>query len=103
MYAIFKSGGKQHRVTPGEIIALEKLDGEKGTQVAFDNVLLVSDDDNTQIGAPTLAGASVSGTIVEQFRDKKILVFKKKRRKKYRRKQGHRQDLTRVRIDTISV
>jgi len=103
MYAIFKSGGKQHRVTPGEIIALEKLAGEKGTQVAFDNVLLVSDDDNTQVGAPLIAGASVSGTIVEQFRDKKILVFKKKRRKKYRRKQGHRQDLTRVRIDTISV
>jgi large subunit ribosomal protein L21 len=103
MYAIFKSGGKQHRVVPGEVIALEQLTGEAGTQVAFDNVLLVSDEDNTQVGTPLLDGASVSATIVEHFRDKKIIVFKKKRRKKYRRKQGHRQNLTRVRIDSISV
>ncbi len=103
MYAIFESGGKQHRVTPGEMIALEKLEGDKGTAVSFGQVLLVSTDDAIQVGSPHVEGASVTGTIMSQFRDKKIIVFKKKRRKKYRCKQGHRQNLTRVRIDSISV
>ena len=103
MYAIFVSGGKQHRVSPGEMIALEKLEGDKGDAVTFGNVLMVSTDDATQIGQPTVEGASVAGVIVEQFRDTKVVVFKKKRRKKFRRKQGHRQNLTRVRIESISV
>jgi len=102
MFAIFVSGGKQHRVTPGEVIALEKVVGDKGASVTFDTVLMVSGDKETKVGQPQVDGASVSATIVEQFRGAKIRVFKKKRRKKFRRLQGHRQDMTRVRIDSIS-
>ncbi len=102
MYAIFESGGKQHRVTEGEEIALEKLDGEAGAKVTFDQVLLVNTGKDTKIGKPLVSGATVSATVVSQFRGEKILIFKKKRRKGYRRKQGHRQSLTRVRIESIS-
>ncbi|MBI5137772.1 MAG: 50S ribosomal protein L21 [Nitrospirae bacterium] len=102
MYAIIETGGKQHRVTPGEVVALEKVPGDAGAQVAFDNVLMVSTDKGLTVGQPHVAGAKVIATIVEQFRAKKILVFKKKRRKKYRRTQGHRQYHTRVRIDSIT-
>lgn len=102
MYAIFESGGKQHRVTEGEEIALEKLDGEAGAKVTFDQVLLVNTGKDTKIGTPTVSGAKVAGTVVSQFRGGKITIYKKKRRKGYRRKQGHRQSLTRVRIESIS-
>lgn len=101
MYAIFESGGKQHRVQPGEVIALERLDGEPGAKVTFDRVLLVSTDKGTQVGQPHVKGAAVSATVLEQGKGRKVVVFKKKRRKNYRRKQGHRQLLTRLKIESI--
>lgn len=102
MYAVIKTGGKQYRVEQGAVLAFERLDGDHGTQIKFDEVLLVGTDDKTQIGRPLVAGASVTGTIVEQGRAKKIVVFKFRRRKNYKRKKGHRQYFTRVRIDQIA-
>lgn len=102
MYAVIKTGGKQYRVEQGDTVTIEKLAGDRGDTIAFDEVLLVGGDDETKIGTPVVAGASVSGTIVEQGRARKITVFKFKRRKNYKRKKGHRQYFTRVRIDAIS-
>jgi large subunit ribosomal protein L21 len=101
MYAIINSGGKQYKVTEGEILRVEKIDGEIGGQVIFNNVLLFSDGENYQIGKPILDNVEVEGHIVEQGKDKKIIVFKYKRRKRYRRTQGHRQKYTAVKIDSI--
>jgi len=101
MYAIFESGGKQHRAVPGEVLTLERLDGDAGAKLTFDKVLLVTTDQGTEVGAPHVAGAVVQATVLDQTRGRKIFVFKKKRRKKFRRRQGHRQSLTRVMIDTI--
>jgi large subunit ribosomal protein L21 len=101
MYAIFESGGKQHRVEPGEVIALERLDAEPGAKVTFDRVLLVSSDKGTKVGQPHVKGATVSATVLEQARGRKVVIFKKKRRKNYRRKQGHRQAITRVKVEAI--
>lgn len=101
-YAVFESGGKQHRVAPGEVIALERVDAEPGASVTFDKVLLLATDKETKVGAPLVEGAAVSATVLEQFRDRKVVIFKKKRRKNFRRRQGHRQNLTRVRIEAIS-
>lgn len=103
MYAIIASGGKQYRVQEGDILRLEKLDGDVGSSVSFSRVLMVSDGEAVQLGRPLLEGASVQAHIVEQDKAKKILVFKFKRRKHYRRKQGHRQPYTAVRIDRIEV
>ncbi len=100
-YAVIQTGGKQYRVAPGDVITIEKLEGEPGSELSFDEVLLTSQGGSVQIGSPTLAGASVTGEIVGQGRAKKILVFKKKRRKKYRKRQGHRQYETRVRVSEI--
>ena len=102
MYAVIRTGGKQYRVEEGDVVKIEKIDGERGSELTFDDVLLVGDDDETHVGTPTVAGASVSGTILEQDRDKKIVVFKFRRRKNYIRKQGHRQAYTRVRINGIA-
>jgi len=104
-YAIIKTGGKQYRVSQGDLVTIEKLGsqgggGAKGDTVHFEEVLLVGGD-TTIIGEPTVAGARVSGTIVEQDRDAKILIHKHKRRKNYRRTMGHRQYITRVRITDI--
>lgn len=101
MYAVINSGGKQIKVTPGEVVRLELLEGEAGDKVTLDNVLLVSKDDDIQIGTPVVKGVKVSGTIVEQGRGEKIIVFKFKRRKMYRRKTGHRQSYTAVMVDSI--
>jgi len=101
MYAIIESGGKQHRAEPGRMLKLEKLVGEKGSQVELTNVLLVADGDNVKVGSPTVAGAKVVSEIVRQGRGPKISVFKFKRRKKYRRHIGHRQALTTVRVKEI--
>jgi large subunit ribosomal protein L21 len=101
MYAVIASGGKQYKVQEGEILKVEKLDGQVGSEVAFDQVLLLSDGEAVKIGRPTLADVAVRGHIIEQGREKKILVFKYKRRKRYRRKQGHRQSYTAVKIDRI--
>jgi large subunit ribosomal protein L21 len=101
VYAIVQSGGKQYRVEPGAILALERLPGEVGSRVELDQVLLVSDGSRIQVGHPLVAGARVVSEIVAQTRGEKIDVFKFKKRKKYRRKQGHRQELTRLRIAEI--
>ncbi len=101
MYAVINSGGKQIKVTPGDIVRLELLKGNAGDQVSLENVLLVNNDENIQIGTPVVKGVKVSGTIVAQGRGDKIIVFKFKRRKMYRRKTGHRQSYTAVRVDSI--
>lgn len=101
MYAVIASGGKQYRVEEGQTLRVEKIDGDVGSEVSFDNVLMFSDGDNVKIGRPTLADVSVRGQIVAQGKDKKVLVFKYKRRKRYRRTQGHRQPFTAIRIDSI--
>lgn len=101
-YAIIKTGGKQYRVAPGDIIAIEKLEGAPGTELQFEEVLLTSRDGTVQVGAPTVAGARVTAEVLRQGRGKKILVFKKKRRKNYRRRQGHRQAVTTVRVSAIT-
>jgi len=101
MYAVVASGGKQYRVEQGETLRVEKLPGEVGASVSFDNVLMFSDGEDVKIGQPILENVKVTGHIVEQGKAKKIIVFKYKRRKRYRRKQGHRQQFTAVKIDNI--
>ena len=101
MYAVISSGGKQYKVELGETVRVEKLSGDVGAPVSFDKVLLISDGENVQIGMPVLDKATVQGHIVEQGKAKKIIVFKYKRRKRYRRKQGHRQSYTAIQIDRI--
>ena len=101
MYAVIRTGGKQYRVTPEDVIVIEKITGDEGSIVEFGEVLMVGGDGAPQVGAPTVTGASVAGEVVTQGRGDKILVFKKKRRKNYRRKRGHRQELTTVRITEI--
>jgi len=103
VYAVIEQGGKQYRVHPGDVVRLERLDGRPGDELTLDRVLMVSDEDDLKVGRPLVEGASVSGTIVEQHRAKKIIVFKYKRRKKYRLKQGHRQHYTAVKIQAINV
>ena len=103
MYAVVTTGGKQYRVQKGETLKIEKISGDIGSQVDFDQILMVSDGDRVEVGQPLVENAVVHGRIVEQGKLKKILVFKYKRRKRYRRKQGHRQQFTAVRIDDISV
>ena len=101
MYAVIASGGKQYKVQEGEILKIEKIDGQVGSEVSFDQVLMMSDGEAVKIGQPTLTDATVTAHIVEQGKEKKILVFKYKRRKRYRRKQGHRQPFTAVKIHSI--
>ena len=103
MYAVVSSGGKQYRIEEGETLRVEKIAGAPGTAVTFDKILLVSDGENLTVGRPTVENALVQGHIVEQARARKIIVFKFKRRKRFRRKQGHRQPYTAVRIDSIQV
>jgi large subunit ribosomal protein L21 len=103
MYAVIRSGGKQYRVAPGQTIRLETVAGEVGAKVELGDVLLVENEGNIQVGSPLIAKAKVQATVLEHDRAKKILVFKKKRKKQYRRTQGHRQDYTAVRIDNIIV
>ena len=100
MYAIIKTGGKQYCVEEGKVITIEKLDVEAGAEVAFDEVLLVSGD-SVKIGQPTLAGAKVTGKVLEQGKGAKIRIFKYKAKSNYRRRQGHRQPFTKVQIEKI--
>ena len=104
MYAVIQTGGKQVRVEPGKTVLVEKLAGDVGTQIVFDQVLLVSSGDGAQVtvGKPHVAGAKVTGEIVEQTRGEKLVVFKFRLRKNYVRRNGHRQDLTAVKIAAIS-
>lgn len=103
MYAVVSSGGKQYKVQKGEILRVEKISGDIGAPVSFDKVFMFSDGENVNIGQPVLENISVNGHIVEQDKAKKIIVFKYKRRKRYRRKQGHRQQYTAVKIDSIAL
>jgi large subunit ribosomal protein L21 len=105
MYAVLSSGGKQYRVEAGTTLTLERLDGqpgEPGAQVTFDRVLLIGDGEDVTIGTPTVAGASVSATILGEALGPKLVIFKFKQKVKYRRRTGHRQHMTRVRIDAIN-
>jgi large subunit ribosomal protein L21 len=102
MHAVILTGGKQYRVTEGEVLAIEKLDLPPGRKAQFDQVLLVEDGETIQVGTPVLDNAMVLGLVLENFKDEKVLVFKKKRRKQYRRTRGHRQQLTKVRITRIT-
>ena len=99
-YAVIRTGGKQYRVTPGQQITIEKIAGARGEQVVFAEVLMVGGE-QTVIGAPLVDGATVKATVWEQTRDNKILIHKHKRRKNHRKTQGHRQWITRVRIEAI--
>ncbi len=102
MYAVIGSGGKQYKVQEGDVLHVEKIDGDVGSEISFDKILMFSDGENVQIGAPTLNDVTVTGQIVEQAKEKKIIVFKYKKRKRFRRKQGHRQFFTAVKIDKIA-
>jgi large subunit ribosomal protein L21 len=102
MYAVILTGGKQYRVKEGDILAVEKLDLDPGRKAQFDRVLLIEDGDTIQVGTPFLDNAMVLGLVLENFKDEKVLVFKKKRRKQFRRTRGHRQPLTKVRIARIA-
>jgi large subunit ribosomal protein L21 len=101
MFAVIKTGGKQYRVSKDDVIAVEKLTGESGDVISFTDVLMLAGEGDPQLGAPLVDGVTVTGEVVEQTRGAKILVFKKKRRKNYRRTQGHRQHITLVRITDI--
>jgi len=97
MFAVIKTGGKQYRVSKDDVIAVEKLAGEAGSAIVFDEVLVLG----TQVGAPRVANATVTGEVIRQFRDDKKIIFKKRRRKHYRRRNGHRQHLTLVKITAV--
>ncbi|MEQ8371178.1 MAG: 50S ribosomal protein L21 [Alphaproteobacteria bacterium] len=102
MYAVIRTGGKQYRIAPGDVIRVERLAGEAGATLTLDDVLMVGGDGAApRLGAPVLAGASVKATVLEQDRNDKIIVFKKQRRQNHRRKRGHRQQVTVLRITDI--
>jgi len=102
MYAVIATGGKQYRVVKDDIIDIERLEGDVGKKISFDEVLVVGEGEKIECGTPLLKSAKVDAEIVEQFRGKKLVVFKMKRRKGWRRKQGHRQELTKVKITKIA-
>ncbi|HTE66856.1 MAG TPA: 50S ribosomal protein L21 [Candidatus Binatia bacterium] len=102
MYAVVDSGGKQYRVEPGRTLVLDRLDAEAGATVTFDRVLLIGDEDSVTVGTPTVSGASVRGTVMEHGRGPKVIVFRFRPKAHYRRRTGHRSELTRVRIDEIA-
>src|SRR5829696_7496859 len=101
MFAVIKTGGKQYRVANDDVVTVGKLVGEPGETITFDTVLMVTGDRGTQVGAPSVAGVTVTGEVVEHTRGEKVIAFKKRRRQNSRRKRGHRQDYTVVRITEI--
>jgi large subunit ribosomal protein L21 len=103
MYAVIKTGGKQHRVTEGQFLKVEKLPLKEGDKVDFDQVLMVAKDDEVKVGAPYVANSKVTASVVEQGRGKKLRILKFRRRKNSRRQRGHRQDFTAIKIDSIEV
>ena len=103
MYAIIEACGKQYKVTEGDVVFFEKLEAEEGKKVTFDNVILVSDDKKVQVGTPYVKGIKVEGKVISHGKAKKILVFKYKAKKNYRRTQGHRQPYTKVEITGIKL
>ena len=102
MYAVIKSGGKQHRVEPGEVLQLEKLDVEAGSTIDFDQVMLIGENDNVQVGTPFVEGGKVTAEVLGHGRGDKVTIIKMRRRKHYRRQAGHRQYYTEVKITDIS-
>lgn len=102
MYAIIKTGGKQHKVSPGDVVAIEKINGNKGESVVFDDVLMVADNGNIKVGTPLIEGARVVAEVLAQAKAAKIFVFRMKRRKGYHKKTGHRQKITNIKIKEIS-
>ncbi|MDH3266337.1 MAG: 50S ribosomal protein L21 [Gammaproteobacteria bacterium] len=102
MYAVFRSGGKQYRAAKGDVLRIEKIDGDEGTKVSFDEVLLVGEGSDIKVGSPTLSGSSVSGTVVRQGKSKKVPVVKFRRRQNYLRQGTHRQFFTEVEITSIT-
>ena len=103
MFAVIKTGGKQYRVAANDVITVATIDGEAGADVTFDQVLTLAHAGGIEVGAPAVAGATVAGTIVEHTRGPKVIAFKKRRRQNSRRKRGHRQDFTVVRIGTFTL
>ncbi len=101
MFAVVKTGGKQYRVAKGDVIRVEKLDAKEGDKVNLDEVLMVGEAGKSKVGTPLVKGASVKAEVVAQARNPKIIIFKKKRRQNYRRKKGHRQDITILRVTDI--
>jgi len=101
MYAVIKTGGKQYRVKEGDVLSVERFEAEKGQTINLDKVLLVEDGNNIQVGRPYLERAVVKAEVLENYKDEKVIVFKKKRRKGYRRTKGHRQLLTKIKITGI--
>ena len=101
MYAVLKTGGKQYKVSQNDVIIVERLSGESGAKINLDKVLMIGEGENTTVGTPTIEGALVAAEVLEHKRGDKITVFKKKRRKNYRRTMGHRQELTVLRITDI--
>ena len=101
MYAVIETGGKQYRVQPGDTVVVETLPGESGDAVEFNRVLLISDDESVAVGRPVIDGARVTGQIVEQVLGEKLTVYKFKRRKNYRKRNGHRQQYTAVKIESV--
>ena len=100
MYAVIRTGGKQYKVEEGDVVLVEKLDAEVGSSVSFD-VLMLCDGENVQVGRPTVSGASVKAEVLEHGKAKKVIVFKYKPKKNYRKKQGHRQPYTKVKITEV--
>ena len=103
MFAVIQTGGKQYRVVPGDIVKVEKLSGKIGDPVIFDKVLLTSDGNDVILGTPYLEDSSVTGHITRHGKDRKIIIFKYKRRKGYRRRHGHRQSFTLIKIEGIKI
>jgi large subunit ribosomal protein L21 len=102
MYAVIKSGGKQYKVAPGEKLKVEQLAAEVGASIVLDQVLLVGEGDSVRLGQPVVAGASVTATVVSHGRGDKVKIFKMRRRKHYQKHQGHRQNYTELKIETIA-
>ena len=100
-YAVIETGGKQYRVSAGDVLSVEKLAGEAGDKLTLSRVLALSDGASLKIGQPEVAGAAVQATVVKQFRGEKVIALRKKRRKGYKKKQGHRQSLTQIKIESI--
>jgi large subunit ribosomal protein L21 len=103
MYAVVKTGGKEYRVSKGDLIRVEKVEGKAGDQVVIKDVLMVSEEGKVQVGTPQLTNAVVTGKIVQEAKGKKVLIYKMKRRKNYRRMRGHRQTYTYLRVEDISL
>lgn len=102
MYAVIETGGKQYRVQEGDVITVEKLDVEAGEKITFDKVLLISDGETIKVGAPFVTSCNVAGTVVEHGKGQKVIIFKYKAKKDYRKKQGHRQPYTMIKIEKVS-